>query len=366
MKKEYASNVRLSQLTLVDGPPTTGEVPADTGPPTSTGAKAASGATTASTDRAASLSVTNREPGSERAAQRVPPSRAVAGAKVDARGESDATERRRDGVTWLNRKQAMAIAGALGFLLLVAALIVMRSRSDAPLQPNPTQPVSSVANPSPPSSSTSTRVADTATPGTAAPNEDYAGRVQALKSAGNWNMLVIYAAEWTRKQPTNPEAWRELSAGYLKLRQFRDALDAATQAVQVAPEGFLGWQNLGLVNVTLQQSAEALVAFDRAVALNDKDVVSLVQTGMLNTQLGRYPDARVAFAKALVASPENVDALCGATAVAQREGRLQDAQEMTGQVRSLNGSCPDPNAAQSVRVVASQARNSKGELPARR
>jgi Flp pilus assembly protein TadD len=363
MKKEYASNVRLSQLTLVDGPPTTGEVPADTGPPTSTGAKAASGAATTSTDRAAPLSVANREQGSERAAQRVPPSRAVAGAKVDARGESDATERRRDGVTWLNRKQVMLIAGALGFLLLVAALIVMRSRSDAPLPPNLTQPVSSATNPS---SSTSTRVAATATPRTAAPNEDYAGRVQALKSAGNWNMLVIYAAEWTRKQPTNPEPWRELSAGYLKLRQFRDALDAATQAVQVAPEGFLGWQNLGLVNVTLQQSAEALVAFDRAVALNDKDVVSLVQTGMLNAQLGRYPDARVAFAKALLASPENVDALCGATAVAQREGRLQDAQEMTGQVRSLNGSCPDPNAAQSVRVVASQARNSKGELPARR
>jgi cytochrome c-type biogenesis protein CcmH/NrfG len=110
--------------------------------------------------------------------------------------------------------------------------------------------------------------------------------VQALEKGGNWDLLVIHAAEWTRKQPSNAEAWKQLSQGYLKLRQFGEALDAATKAVQLSPENFLVWQNLGQVNLALQRPAEALLAFQRAGALNDQDVVSLVQEGKLNIQLG--------------------------------------------------------------------------------
>ena len=179
-------------------------------------------------------------------------------------------------------------------------------------------------------------------------SEDIVGRVDALEKAGNWNLLVIYASERTRKEPGNPVAWKQLSQGYLKLRQFREALDTATKAVELAPEDFLMWQNLGQVNTALQRLPEALVAFQRATALNDLDVVSLVQEGIVNTQLGRLPDARIAFAKALAVSPEDVQALCGAASIAQKEGRAKDAEAMT----SLAGGCADSKAGESVRVVA--------------
>ena len=61
-------------------------------------------------------------------------------------------------------------------------------------------------------------------------------RIQELKKAGNWNILVLYAFEWTRKDPKNAAAWHELSVGYANLRQFGDALDAAREAVELAPE----------------------------------------------------------------------------------------------------------------------------------
>ena len=180
---------------------------------------------------------------------------------------------------------------------------------------------------------------------------DFAGRLQALKSAGNWNVLVIYAGEWTRAQPENPDAWRELSMGYVRLGQFRDALDAATKAVQLAPGSFLAWQNLGKVNVALQDSAAALAAFERAATLNDQDVISLVQAGKLDARLGRLPEARVAFAKALVLSPEDVDALCGAASIAQKEGRLKDTEALTQQLKSLDGICRDSTTVESMRVA---------------
>ncbi|HEX3633301.1 MAG TPA: hypothetical protein VHZ01_12385, partial [Casimicrobiaceae bacterium] len=54
--------------------------------------------------------------------------------------------------------------------------------------------------------------------------DSLAATVRELKIAGNWNVLVLYANEWTRKEPNNPAAWRELSIGYANLHQFNDAL----------------------------------------------------------------------------------------------------------------------------------------------
>ncbi len=197
--------------------------------------------------------------------------------------------------------------------------------------------------------------------------EEIVSDIQALEKAGNWNLLVIYSSELTRKQPENAVAWKELSRGYVKLRQFGEALDAATKAATLAPEDFLVWQNLGQLNLALQRPAEALSAFERAVALNDGDVVSLVQEGILNTQLGRLSDARIAFAKALALSPENAEALCGAVSLARKEGRVKDAEAMTRQATSFDGGCRDPGAVESVRVAAKDAaQNRSKSQPVRR
>ncbi len=270
--------------------------------------------------------------------------------------KSKETSQPRRGSTRPNRRRVILVAGVLGSIVIVGGLVALLSDSDAAQQHNVAKPVSpaNVSGRSMASGQTASVATNTSKP---APEdvsgEDFVGRVQALQKAGNWNLLVIYAAEWTRKQPGNAEAWKELSLGYVKLRQFRDALDAATKAVQLSPENFLVWQSLGQVNLALQRPAEALLAFQRAATLNERDVVSLVQEGKLNIQLGRLPDARIAFAKALAVSPEDVQALCGVASIAQKEGRVKDADALTRQVAPLDGRCRDSNGTESVRVVAS-------------
>jgi tetratricopeptide (TPR) repeat protein len=260
-----------------------------------------------------------------------------------------------------NRRRMFLVAGVLGSIVVIGGLVTVLSDSDAAQQhvAKPAPPVS-VSGRSLPLAPTASVAANTGSPAREdVSGEDLVGRVQALEKAGNWNLLVIYATELTRKQPGNAEAWKQLSEGYLKLRQFGDALDTATKAVQLSPENFLVWQSLGQVTLALQRPAEALLAFQQAAALNDRDVVSLVQEGKLNTQLGRFPDARIAFAKALAVSPEDVQALCGAAAIAQKEGRVKDADAMTRQVTSLDGRCRDSSAGESVRVVASGSAQSR-------
>ena len=191
--------------------------------------------------------------------------------------------------------------------------------------------------------------------------EDFVGRIRALEKSGNWNLVVLYGVEWTRKQPDNPEAWKELSQGYIKLRQYGDALDAATKATQLAAGDFRSWQNLGQVYVALERPTDAISAFRRATSLNDQDVVSLVQEGKLSANLGRLADAKVAYAKALAASPDDAQALCGAASVANKDGPGKDAEAMMQRLTSRGELCVDPTAGVSVKAEpAATARKRTG------
>ena len=129
--------------------------------------------------------------------------------------------------------------------------------------------------------------------------------VQQLKSNGQWNVLVLYATEWARKEPSNAAPWHELSVGYAKLRQLDDALNAATKAVQLSPGDALFWRNLGHLNLTVE----------------------------------RLPEAEIAFDKALAASADDADALCGAALVAQRQGRAKDADAIAKRIKSIDARC---------------------------
>jgi cytochrome c-type biogenesis protein CcmH/NrfG len=145
--------------------------------------------------------------------------------------------------------------------------------------------------------------------------------VQQLKDAGNWNVLVLYASEWTRKQPDNASAWNELSIGYANLRQFDDALGAAEKAVGLSPQDARLWRNLGHLNLNLERLPEARSAFDRVLAL----------------------------------SAEDADALCGAALVAQKLGQTKDADAIARRAKAAAGGCPGLSDGESVAVVARQS-----------
>jgi tetratricopeptide (TPR) repeat protein len=130
-------------------------------------------------------------------------------------------------------------------------------------------------------------------------------RVTELGKAKNWNVLVLYAVEWTRKEPSNAAAWNALSTGYSNLRQHAEALDAANKAVALAPS----------------------------------DAAYLRTLGNANLALDRFPEAGAAFDRALAVTADDVDALCGAAEVAQKEGRARDADAFARRASAANGQC---------------------------
>jgi Flp pilus assembly protein TadD len=300
--------------------------------------------------RATALRVTKREKREERSARRTRalnelahPASEQPGAEGEARPKPDAPPRRG---RLPRRGQVLWIGGALASLFAIALLGTLRSEGGSAQQRAAAKtPAAKRSNAQAAAASDGQRSsADVAA-------ENLVERIPALKSAGNWNMVVLYSVEWIRKEPENPAAWRELATGYSKLRQYREALDAATRVVQLAPDDASAWQSLGQLNVLVQKPVDALAAFEQAIARNERDASSIVQMGLLNTQLGRFTDARLAFARALELDGHDVDALCGAAALAQKEGRAKDAEALTRQVSALDRRCRDPNQGESVRVA---------------
>jgi tetratricopeptide (TPR) repeat protein len=186
----------------------------------------------------------------------------------------------------------------------------------------------------------------------AAQRAEREAKVQELIGAGNWNVLVLHAAEWTRKDPTYADAWKYLAVGYANMRQHEDAFLAGEKAAQLAPADRELWRNLGRLGIAAGRPEGALHAYEQALAIDGQDAASLVQAGRLQAELGLLPQARATFDRALVASPADPDALCGQAQVAQRQGRGKDAEAI---VRDLRRGAKECSLAEAVPATVAQA-----------
>jgi cytochrome c-type biogenesis protein CcmH/NrfG len=225
-------------------------------------------------------------------------------------------------------KYAAAGVAALG-LVVAGVWFIASPRQSEPIRPAvASATVPAPARPAPGASLVKERAAVGGANQRGPDSAEVEAKVQELKSTGNWNMLVIYATEWTRNQPTSGAAWHELSVGYLNLHQLGDALDAAKRAVQLAPDNASLWSDLGRINLTVQRSTDASIAFDRALAL----------------------------------SPDDTDALCGAASAAQQQGRRSDAEAFSKRVKT-EAACRDASDGTSVASVVAPSATRKAVSP---
>ena len=161
--------------------------------------------------------------------------------------------------------------GAFGFIaMVVAGLLAMFSSNDLPSSiaqdtKLPSAQLRAASKPAAAKAGDSERVS--------ASGDDFSRKVSDLKAAGNWNVLVLYAVEWTRKAPTNADAWNELSMGYAKLRQFNEARAATKRrnSRQKRP----GVAKPGRDQRGAAAAGARLSAYQQAVLLTE-DVASLV------------------------------------------------------------------------------------------
>ena len=246
------------------------------------------------------------------------------------------------GLVTRNRIIAAAIGGAV---VLAGAWFVL---SDPATSPAVAAAAPQKAENSPPGAAQSPGQAAVVPGGTASAAESQRAQVQVLatkvaelSAAGNWNVLVLNASEWTRKDPNNADAWLALGSGFSRLKQHAEAAEALAKATTLAPERPEVWRGLGEAKAAWGATDEAIVAFERAVAMDDRDIASIVQIGLLQAETRDFAKARDTLDRALALNPADVEALCGSAAVAQKAGRAKDAQAHARQAASLGAACPE-------------------------
>jgi len=231
------------------------------------------------------------------------------------------------------QRYKLAIAGGAVAIVAVVAGIYMTAGGDEASGAVPAVMSRSAANaPAPPAAAN----AVAAKPVQASVAFDK--KVQELRDAGNFNVMVLYATEWTRKEPDSAAAWDQLRAGYVHLRQYEDARSAARKAVQLAPDDARMWRNLASVDMDLDDPDGALAAYEQASARNSTDVDSLHAIALLNTRLGKPQEAKGALDRAAAASPGDPITTCLRSGIAQMTA-ARDAYTISRQVRAIDNRC---------------------------
>ena len=178
---------------------------------------------------------------------------------------------------------------------------------------------------------------------------DFLKKIQDLADAGNWNLFVLYAVEWTRREPANAAAWDRLRVGYVNMRQYDDAVVAAKKAAQLAPQDARMWRALGDVQMEVEDNKGALRSFEQAVVLDAQDADSLKHVGVLSGRLGQAQEAKAALDAALAIRPDDANVLCLRSALAQSQVPVKDTQVVSRAAKPFDERCRS--------VVASSGRN---------
>jgi cytochrome c-type biogenesis protein CcmH/NrfG len=212
-------------------------------------------------------------------------------------------------LTRLQTWQLAAAAGAL-MLLVIGAVAWLLQGGDA------AQPVVAQASARP----KPTPAGTPALPAVPAPQAEpsLARRVAELEQANNWNVLVLYATEWTRKEPANAQAWTKLAQGYVRLGQLPEAAEAAAKAADLAPTSAAAWR----------------------------------ESGEINRALERWPQARAAYERLLALDGNDPSALCAAALVARREGRVTDADPLAQRAAAAGKACTGETASGTIAASA--------------
>jgi hypothetical protein len=274
-----------------------------------------------------------------RDAKATPPPREPAPPERTTRQAGDARFRFKEPeTTWSDRLRSPRILGAAAAALV--AIVVgawFALRDSAPAEVAAAAPAPAVTAPRP--AAAAAVAAAAADP--ARIDDGLLARIDKTREAGNWNVVVLLATEWTRREPDNPRAWMQLCEGYLKLNQKIDALDAVTRATARAPADPAVWRQRGEINLALNRPEDAIKDFEQVTALDARDAPSLVQLGTLDLRFSRLPQAKAAFAAALAVAPDDVTAACGAAQSARKLGEQKEAAVIEQNLRARAQACLD-------------------------
>ena len=124
------------------------------------------------------------------------------------------------------------------------------------------------------------------------------------------------------------EAAFRQSGEALRAKDYPAAVEAASRAVEAAPDRVDAWINLGIAHSRQQNWTEAIDAYEHAVEVDPKQKKTLNNLANVYFRQGRYDDAAVWYGKALEVDPDYLLASFHYGWTLRQLNRLDEAEQV--------------------------------------
>lgn len=135
------------------------------------------------------------------------------------------------------------------------------------------------------------------------PEDRLATRGLAASKGNRPDEAIQLLTQETANNPTNENAWNGLGQAYMSKRDFANAGQAFSKALDINPESQVALMQNGLVLLNQKKNNEALNMFTRAIKLNARDVSSKYYRAMINAQSGNQQAALTELKEVIQANP---------------------------------------------------------------
>jgi tetratricopeptide (TPR) repeat protein len=129
-----------------------------------------------------------------------------------------------------------------------------------------------------------------------------------LMACGQFGAAEAYLRRCVRHNPNHVAAQINLGWVCSQLGRRREAADAYTAVIRIAPSWAEGYCRLGCVLQQLQQHEAAVTLFQRAIELSGGDAFAEFNLGVSLTAVGRLQEALFAYRRAVAIDPADAEA----------------------------------------------------------
>jgi eukaryotic-like serine/threonine-protein kinase len=130
----------------------------------------------------------------------------------------------------------------------------------------------------------------------------YLGKL--LRDAGDFDGALVQFSEVITRNPKLADAWTARATLYLRTRQFAQAAEDCSQAIELKPDGWEGWSFRAFAHFHRQQWDESIRDFTKAIDLAPQVHTNWFHRGHIYLQLGQWDKAAADFTKVIEGWPD--------------------------------------------------------------
>lgn len=158
--------------------------------------------------------------------------------------------------------------------------------------------------------------------------------LQAVK-AKDWATAIAQLPTEVQNHPDNELAWLGLASAYINTGQFPQAVEAATQALQVAPDNTTALSYLGISRLNAGDIGGALEAFGQTVKKEPNYAAGHYYMAMAFQARGELNAALESLENCLSVNPKFMQAYEMAAQILEKQGKTQQANQIRQQAQSV-------------------------------